>query len=200
MPLVTRFLRSYGALRLPVLLQPQATVVPCSWPTARRIPYFAARLFGPACFADASVCLHCAWGWVLPAPRLAGSYSWTEAGPPRFLDRPLHSRRSQLPRRVHVALAHFFCERHAMAFQKDQPLGTRNRNNFVAGTPRLIVSRTYASTRSLPAALQDSLPTRLGSVLIGRDSHPLDDKLDFRKNRILLPSRPALPGRNGPVV
>jgi hypothetical protein len=94
----------------------------------------------------------------------------------------------------------FFCERHAMAFQKDQPLGTRNRNNFVAGTPRLIVSRTYASTRSLPAALQDSLPTRLGSVLIGRDSHPLDDKLDFRKNRILLPSRPALPGRNDPVV
>jgi hypothetical protein len=87
-----------------------------------------------------------------------------------------------------------------MAFQRDQPLGTRNLNNFVAWTPRLTTSCVYASTWSLPITLQDSLPTRLGSVLIGRDSHPLDDELDFRKNRILLPSRPALPGRNGPVV
>lgn len=46
-----------------------------------------------------------------------------------------------------------------MAFQKGHSLGTRDHNNFVAGTPRLIVSHAYASTRSLPAALQDLLPT-----------------------------------------
>jgi hypothetical protein len=87
-----------------------------------------------------------------------------------------------------------------MAFQRDQPLGTRNLNNFVAGTPRLIVSRTYASPNVLLRSAQGSLPIWSGLTLIGRDLHPLDDKLDFRKNRILLPSRPALPGRNGPAV
>lgn len=46
-----------------------------------------------------------------------------------------------------------------MAFRKGHSLGTRNHNNFVAGTPRLTVLHTYASTRSLPAALQDLLPT-----------------------------------------
>ena len=50
---------------------------------------------------------------------------------------------------------------------------------FVATYRRPTRSRAYASTSPLPGSLQGSLPTWLGSALVGRDSHPLDDASEF---------------------
>jgi len=45
--------------------------------------------------------------------------------------------------------------------------------------PRPTRSRTYASPGALPRPSQGSLPTRAGSPLAGRVSHPLDDERSF---------------------
>ena len=45
--------------------------------------------------------------------------------------------------------------------------------------PRPARSRVYASPTVFPRLAQDWLPTRAGSPLVGRDSHPLDDKQSF---------------------
>ena len=42
-------------------------------------------------------------------------------------------------------------------------------------------SRAYASTAPLPWPLQGSLPTWLGSALVRRDSHPLDNSSEFHE-------------------
>ncbi len=50
-----------------------------------------------------------------------------------------------------------------------------------ADSPRLTRSRAYASTTPSPRPLQGSLPTRAGSPLAGRASHPLDDLRSFKE-------------------
>ena len=68
----------------------------------------------------------------------------------------------------------------AVAFRLVKALGTRFRYHFVATYRRPTRSRAYASTDSLPRPLQGSQPTRPGSALVGRDSHPQDDASEFR--------------------
>jgi hypothetical protein len=68
-----------------------------------------------------------------------------------------------------------------IAFTKFRALGIRKVIVFEAATPRLTRSRAYASPASLPRPSQGSLPTRAGSPLVGRDSHPLDDERSFKE-------------------
>ena len=67
----------------------------------------------------------------------------------------------------------------AIAFAKNRTLGIRNEIVFEAVPPWLTRSRAYASPTPLPAPSEGSLPAWMGSPLAGRDSHPLDDELEF---------------------
>ena len=67
----------------------------------------------------------------------------------------------------------------AVAFRKNNPLGTRNGIVFVATYPRPTRLRAYASPVPLPEPSQGSLPAWAGSPLAGRNSHPLDDERSF---------------------
>ena len=83
-----------------------------------------------------------------------------------------------------------------VAFRGNRTLGIRVGIAFEAATPRLTRSRAYASPAPLPGPAQGSLPTRAGSPLAGRDSHPLDDKRSFMEPSQPSNSlRPAEPGR-----
>jgi hypothetical protein len=158
----------------------------------------AAELMGSACDLRASARAHHAWGLVTGSPfrrvcrgetrvsQVSGSsssYAPQPSTPPvRFVSRPVSIR----------------C---ALAFRVAQPLGTPEYSGFEAVSPRLTRLRTYASTTPLPALPQGSLPIQLGSVLIGRVSHPLDDLLEFQAvTAASFPSRPALPGRFVPTT
>ena len=70
----------------------------------------------------------------------------------------------------------------AIAFREFNALGTRNGIVFVATNPRPTRSRAYASPAPLPVPSQGSLPTRAGSPLAGRDSHPLDENRRFMES------------------
>ena len=75
-----------------------------------------------------------------------------------------------------------------IAFTQHRTLGIRNGIAFEAKNPRPTHSRAYASPISLPRPSPGSLPTRAGSPLAGRDSHPLDDKRNFMES-----SHPPIP-------
>ena len=80
---------------------------------------------------------------------------------------------------MRLALAYFSCERVAVAFRRDNTLGFRNVNSFVAAVLRPARSRVYASPFTLPCPSQDSLPAGAVSPFAGRVSHPLDDVPNF---------------------
>ena len=72
---------------------------------------------------------------------------------------------------------------------------------FEANYPRPARSRTYASPIPLPRPSQGSLPTRAGSPLAGRASHPLDSKRNFMESsHSSNPDRPAEPGRTESTI
>jgi hypothetical protein len=70
-------------------------------------------------------------------------------------------------------------------------LGTQDHSISRLLSPRPKRSRAYASTTPSPESLQGSLPTWLGSTLVGRDSHPQDDFSGFHEviSRSFLTSR-----------
>jgi len=106
------------------------------------------------------------------------SFLAERCGPPRCLGRPLRACRGQRPRRVRSCPRPSQARRHGL--QEYQRLGHPELMHFVAIPTRPTRSRAYASAVSLPWPPQGSLPTWWGFTLVGRDSHPLDDKLNFR--------------------
>ena len=76
-----------------------------------------------------------------------------------------------------------------IAFTEKRTLGIRKVIVFEAVTSRLTRSRAYASPTSLPRPSQGSLPTRAGSPLAGRVSHPLDDERSFMESSHTLQSQ-----------
>jgi len=71
-----------------------------------------------------------------------------------------------------------------IAFTPNRTLGIRKVIAFEAKYPRPTRSRAYASPDSSPRPSQGSLPARTGSPLAGRDSHPLDDKRNFKETSL----------------
>ena len=90
----------------------------------------------------------------LPISRLAPE---EKRGDPRCLGHPLRACRAQRPRRVRTA-PRPSRGAVAVAFRRDNTLGTRKHISFVATYPRPTRSRAYASPNPLPSPAQGSLP------------------------------------------
>ena len=90
----------------------------------------------------------------LPISRLSPE---EKRGYPRCLGHPLRACRGLRPRRVRTAPRPSLGAV-AVAFRRDNALGTRKHISFVATYPRPTHSRAYASPNPLPSPAQGSLP------------------------------------------
>jgi hypothetical protein len=120
-------------------------------------------------------------GLVTGAPFSAGVFE-DARGSPRFLGRPLHTRRIHTPRQVQSDSRPF--DSLALAFRGNHPLGTWYHGCF----------RGWLNTARAFAYLRIGIPVNgrcrkarfrvVGWTFPGRDSHPLDGKPNFGSYRI----------------
>ena len=167
---VPRLQRSYAALRLPRLVG-RGFGSPCRRPTSMRTLFLAAS--ARSAYARASEMGSPDSPWLrivsrktrasqVPGPS-SSCVPWSKTPPGADLPSPDRGEA-------------------AVAFRRNNTLGTRKEIVFEATHPRPTCSRAYASPIASPRPSPGSLPARAGSPLAGRISHPLDDERSFMES------------------